>query len=94
MCLHRPLWVGAAVMQCYAGSLSLDEQGLNGIEGSEEEAAGVVATSEEHLLTGHTGAVVCVAMHEERLLFTGSTDCTIKVLPLLSAPHHPQCRGC
>lgn len=62
-----------------AGSLNLEEHILNGSEHSEEEAAGSVATSEEHLLTGHSGAVVCVAMHEDRLLFTGSTDCTIKV---------------
>ena len=61
---------------CGAGSSDLDEQGLTG---SGEEMNGLVASSEEHLLTGHTGAVVCCAMHEDRLLFTGSTDCTIKV---------------
>ena len=64
---------------CGAGSSDLDEQGLTGSGGSGEEINGLVASSEEHLLTGHTGAVVCCAMHEDRLLFTGSTDCTIKV---------------
>ena len=42
---------------------------------------------EEHLLTGHTGAVVCLATYEDRLLFSGSTDCTIKVLTTHSLFH-------
>ena len=37
------------------------------------------ASQEEHTLTGHQGAVLCFAMLEDRLLFSGSVDCTIKV---------------
>ena len=73
---------------CRVGSQDLEEQATNGTNGSEEEAAGVVGGSEEHLLTGHSGAVVCAAMHEDRLLFTGSTDCTIKVQTLLYSQLH------
>lgn len=49
------------------------------MSGGDENSIGKAAC-EEHLLTGHTGAVVCLAMYEDRLLFSGSTDCTIKVL--------------
>ena len=62
----------------FTGSGETEEAGWATAASGEEDSC-VVVTSEEHLLTGHTGAVVCMAMHEDRLLFTGSTDCTIKV---------------
>ena len=34
---------------------------------------------QEHSLTGHTGAVLCFTMLEDRLLFSGCVDSTIKV---------------
>ena len=66
-----------AMLAC-AGSLTELEES-SGTAASLEEAGAGKARVEEHLLTGHTGAVVCLAMYEDHLLFSGSTDCTIKV---------------
>ena len=67
----------------YAGSLvELEESSCTGGSGAAvggEEGGGALSTLEEHLLTGHSGAVVCLAMYQDHLLFSGSTDCTIKV---------------
>lgn len=67
-----------------AGSLvELEESsctGASGIGPGADDGSGALATSEEHLLTGHSGAVVCLAMYQDHLLFSGSTDCTIKVV--------------
>lgn len=61
------------------GSLvELEESSCTAGSTGEEWGAGRAAY-EEHLLTGHSGAVVCLAMYGDRLLFSGSTDCTIKV---------------
>lgn len=79
--VQRPVCKGAA----RAGSLvELEESSCTGASGigagaGADDGSGALATSEEHLLTGHLGAVVCLAMYEDRLLFSGSTDCTIKV---------------
>ena len=50
-----------------AGSVSLADQAVS------------TTNQEEHILTGHTAGVLCFAMFEDRLLFSGSVDCTIKV---------------
>lgn len=81
-CSQGMLGVRLISCLCFTGSGETDEAGYN-TAGNGEEDSCVVVSSEEHLLTGHTGAVVCMAMHEDRLLFTGSTDCTIKVLATL-----------
>lgn len=57
----------------------LEESSCTAVSGGDEGGMGE-GVCEEHLLTGHTGAVVCLAMYQDRLLFSGSTDCTIKVL--------------
>ena len=57
----------------------LEESSCTAVSGGDEGGVGE-GVCEEHLLTGHTGAVVCLAMYQDRLLFSGSTDCTIKVL--------------
>lgn len=66
-----------------AGSLvELEESsctGASGIAVGADDGSTALPTFEEHLLTGHLGAVVCLAMYQDRLLFSGSTDCTIKV---------------
>lgn len=66
-----------------AGSLvDLEESsctGASGVAAGVDDGSGALPTFEEHLLTGHLGAVVCLAMFEDCLLFSGSTDCTIKV---------------
>lgn len=54
--------------------------GASGLGAGADDGSAVLATAEEHLLTGHSGAVVCLAMYEDHLLFSGSTDCTIKVI--------------
>ena len=36
---------------------------------------------EEHSLTGHAGAVLCFTTLDDRLLFSGSADTTIRVKP-------------
>ena len=64
----------------------LEESSCTAVSGGDEGSAGR-GVCEEHLLTGHTGAVVCLAMYEDRLLFSGSTDCTIKVLTTHSPFH-------
>lgn len=62
-----------------AGNLTeLEESSCTAASGGDETGMGRPAC-EEHLLTGHTGAVVCLAMYQDRLLFSGSTDCTIRV---------------
>ena len=38
-----------------------------------------VVSGEEHRLTGHSQAVLCLTMAPGRLLLSGSADCTIKV---------------
>ena len=77
--MQRPVCKGAAI----AGSLlELEESsctGASGIGAGADDGRRGLATSEEHLLTGHLGAVVCLAMYQDHLLFSGSTDCTIKV---------------
>ena len=40
-----------------------------------------VTNLEEHTLSGHRGPVLCFARLGEKLLFSGSTDCNIKVFP-------------
>lgn len=40
----------------------------------------------QHSLTGHRGAVLCFALWQDRLLFSSSADCSIKV-PLLLPAH-------
>ena len=42
-----------------------------------DEGARVV-TAENQRLTGHTGALLCLALLDSRLLFSSSTDLTIK----------------
>lgn len=42
-----------------------------------DEGAHVV-TGEDQRLTGHTGALLCLALLDNRLLFSSSTDLTIK----------------
>lgn len=42
-----------------------------------DEGAHVV-TGEDQRLTGHTGALLCLALLDKRLLFSSSTDLTIK----------------
>lgn len=64
----------------------LEESSCTAVSGGDEGGMGK-GVCEEHLLTGHTGAVVCLAMYEDRLLFSGSTDCTIKVLTTHSLFH-------
>ncbi len=44
-----------------------------------DEGARVV-TAEDQQLTGHTGALLCLALLDDRLLFSSSTDLTIKAL--------------
>ena len=70
-------------MTACAGSLpELEESSCTAASGAgpgAEEGSGALATLEEHLLTGHSGAVGCLAMYQDHLLFSGSTDCTIKV---------------
>jgi hypothetical protein len=44
-----------------------------------------VVTTEEHRLTGHRGAVLCLALHQDRFLISSSTDLTIKVQHLAFA---------
>ncbi|CAL8463359.1 g2893 [Coccomyxa elongata] len=46
-----------------------------------DEGAHVV-TGEDQRLTGHTGALLCLALLDKRLLFSSSTDLTIKVWDL------------
>ncbi|KAK9917148.1 hypothetical protein WJX75_001304 [Coccomyxa subellipsoidea] len=46
-----------------------------------DEGARVV-TAENQRLTGHTGALLCLALLDSRLLFSSSTDLTIKVWDL------------
>ena len=69
-------------MYVVTGNLAeLEESSCTAVSGGLGDEAGMgKAVCEEHLLTGHTGAVVCLAMYQDRLLFSGSTDCTIKVL--------------
>ena len=79
--VQRPVCKGAA---CIGSLVELEESSCTGASGlgagaGADDGSGALATSEEHLLTGHLGAVVCLAMYEDRLLFSGSTDCTIKV---------------
>lgn len=57
----------AALSMERASSVSLPEQPVR------------TTSQEEHILTGHTAGVLCFAMLEDRLLFSGSVDCTIKV---------------
>jgi hypothetical protein len=45
-----------------------------------DEAARVI-TADEQRLTGHAGAVLCLALLDDRRLFSSSTDLTIKVKP-------------
>ncbi len=74
-------------MYVLAGNLAeLEESSCTAVSGGDEGGMGK-GVCEEHLLTGHTGAVVCLAMYEDRLLFSGSTDCTIKVLTTHSFFH-------
>ena len=47
--------------------------------GAAARAAPEVVSGEEHRLTGHSQAVLCLAMAPGRLLLSGSADCTIKV---------------
>lgn len=47
--------------------------------GAAAQAAPEVVSGEEHRLTGHSQAVLCLAMAPGRLLLSGSADCTIKV---------------
>jgi len=63
---------------CTGNLTELEESSCTVASGGDENGTSK-AVVEEHLLTGHTGAVVCLAMCEDRLLFSGSTDCTIKV---------------
>ena len=77
--MQRLVCKGAA---CAGSLVELEESsctGVSGIAAGGDEGSGALLTFEEHLLTGHQGAVVCLAMFEDRLLFSGSTDCTIKV---------------
>jgi len=54
-------------------------QGTNGGGGGGGADLAVGTSSQqEHSLTGHAGAVLCFIMLEDRLLFSGSADCTIK----------------
>lgn len=62
--------------------------GASALGAGADDSSAALATSEEHLLTGHSGAVVCLALYEDYLLFSGSTDCTIKVhLPPVQQMH-------
>ena len=51
----------------------------SGTPGAASAAAPEVVSGEEHRLTGHSQAVLCLAMAPGRLLLSGSADCTIKV---------------
>lgn len=50
------------------------------------EAGAKVVVAEEHRLTGHAGAVLCMRVHQQRLLFTGSTDGLIKACAGVTIP--------
>lgn len=67
-----------------AGSLvDLEESSCTAASGGDENGTAKAVSktvSEEHLLTGHTGAVVCLATYQDCLLLSGSTDCTVKVI--------------
>jgi len=67
-------------------------QGTNGGGGGGGADLAVGTSSQqEHSLTGHAGAVLCFIMLEDRLLFSGSADCTIKACspppPPTSSPY-------
>ncbi|DBB02245.1 TPA: hypothetical protein ACH3X3_011267 [Trebouxia sp. C0006] len=66
------------IAQSVGNLAELEESSCTAVSGGDEGGVGK-GVCEEHLLTGHMGAVVCLAMYEDRLLFSGSTDCTIKV---------------
>jgi Cys-Gly metallodipeptidase DUG1 len=50
-------------------------------EGSDAVPAAPPPDSEEHLLTGHTGSVTSLILHDQ-ILITGSADCNIRVWSL------------
>jgi hypothetical protein len=62
-------------------------EATNGGGGGLEHPVGT-SSQQEHSLTGHTGAVLCFTMLDDKLLFSGSADCTIK------ARHIPIFRPC
>lgn len=57
--------------------------GLSSMERADSESLPMkpvrTLSQAEHILTGHSGAVLCFAMLDDRLLFSASIDCTIKV---------------
>ncbi|KAL3135302.1 hypothetical protein ABBQ32_007500 [Trebouxia sp. C0010 RCD-2024] len=70
------------IAQSHGSLVELEESsctGASALGAGADDSSAALATSEEHLLTGHSGAVVCLALYEDYLLFSGSTDCTIKV---------------
>lgn len=46
---------------------------------SATQAAAKAVTAEEHRLTGHRGSVLCARVYRGQLLFSGSTDGSLKV---------------
>lgn len=59
-------------------------RGGGGKAGGGGGSGAVTVYGEEHRLTGHSGTVMALAATDSGLLFSGSTDCTIKVRAWLS----------